>query len=195
MLFHIGSPPNSLTDAELASGEWQRLSYPSIWIMQLLALPAGASMAFVALVTWTFIEPNLKVNFAPPYQVILVYILINLAGLLIQTLTYPGMGLNPKTVVGVWPSRLTWYTCHLSSSAKKWRLISTLTLPLIVLTLLPMALVSVPWFSVGWLFFWSCLSAFLYGLNGVLALWVAIRLPRGSIVAGRDFQLYWKLQE
>jgi hypothetical protein len=192
MLFRLGPPPNSLSDAELASGEWQRLARPPLWALNLLSIPIGAVMAFLVLVGWALFTPRFKVSFEPGYQVAVVFLLVVVAGMLLQISTYPGMGLTNHSVFGVWPSRLTPYTVHLSKVSRR-HLITSLLLPFVVLALLPLLIASVIRVSSGWLVFASCLSAATFGINVVLAV-PAFRLPKGSVVAGRGFKLYWQVR-
>jgi hypothetical protein len=149
-------------------------------------------MAFLVLVGWALFTPRFKVSFEPGYQVAVVFLLVVVAGMLLQISTYPGMGLTNHSVFGVWPSRLTPYTVHLSKVSRR-HLITSLLLPFVVLALLPLLIASVIRVSSGWLVFASCLSAATFGINVVLAV-PAFRLPKGSVVAGRGFKLYWQVR-
>ena len=46
--------------------------------------------------------------------------------------------------------------------------------------------------SSGWLVFVSCPAAAIFGINGLLALLVACKVPPGG-VAGQGFHLYWRI--
>jgi Putative zincin peptidase len=190
MLFRLGAPPNSLSDAELDSGEWNRLRQPPLWIMHLLAVPVGLVLAFVVLVAWIVLTPRFELSFAPPYQIVAAFLVVMLAGMCLQLLAHPGMGLKSNSVVGVWPSRLAPYTAY-SAKLTKRRHIASLLLPLIVLAFMPPVIASTMGLNRGWLVFGSCLSAAIFGLNGFFAMWAAYQVPKGSIIAGRGFEAYW----
>ena len=191
MLFRLGPPPNSLSDAELASGEWRRLPRPPLWAIHLLSLPIGAVLALIVFVGWARFAPRFNISFEPGYQVAAAFLVVVTAGVLLQIVTHPGMGFTENSVLGLWPSRLTPYTAHLSK-ATKYRQVAASVLPFLVLALLPLALASVTRISSGWLVFGSCLSAAIFGVNVILVVPV-LRLPRGSVLAGRGFEAYWKL--
>jgi hypothetical protein len=191
MLFRFGPPPNSLSDTELASGEWRRLALPPLWVRQVLSVPVGALMALILFVAWVRFTPRFEISVGAVHQVIGAVLFVFVAGMLLQISTYPGMGLTNNTVLGVWPSRLIPYTAHLSEVTKS-RAIVSLLLPFAVLALLPVVVVVVTRISSGWLVFGSCMSAGIFGMNAVLAMPV-LRLPKRSVVAGRGFQAYWKV--
>lgn len=191
MLFRLGAPPNSLSDAEVDSGEWNCLRYPPLWAMHLLSVPVGALLAFVVLVMWIRFTPRFELSFAPAYQLATAFLIVLVAGMCLQLLAHPGLGLGNSSVVGVWLSRLTPYTAYLAKLTKR-RHIASLLLPLIGLAFVPPLIAASMGLNEGWLVFGSCLSAAIFGLNGFLAIWVAYRVPKGSIIAGRGFQAYWQ---
>jgi hypothetical protein len=151
-------------------------------------------MALVFLGAWARLTPRFELSFAPFYQVAVAILVVSLAGAALQLSAYPGMGLKSSSIVGFWPSRLVPYTAYLLELTKH-RFIATLVLPVMVLALMPLLVVSVLQVSSGWVVFLSCFSAATFGFNGFLAAWLALRLPKGSVVAGRGFQPYWKLPQ
>ena len=148
-------------------------------------------MALLVFVAWARFTPRVEISFAPGYQVAGAVLFVVAAGMLLQISTYPGMGLTKNSVLGVWPSRLTPYTAHLSK-VTKGHIVASLLLPLVVLALSPLVVASVTRISSGWLVFGSCASAAIFSINIVLAV-PALRLPKRSVVAGRGFQAYWKV--
>ena len=191
MLFRLGSPPNSLSDAELASGQWKKLPWPPVWALHLLSLPISVAAGLLVFVAWARFTPRINVSFAPGYQVAAMFFIIIVLGMFLQLSTHPRMGFTKNSVVGVWPSRLMPYTAQPFKMTKA-RLVTSLLLPFVVLALLPLVIASIARTSSGWLVFGSCLSAGLFGLNIVLST-LALRIPNGSLVAGRGFQPYWRL--
>lgn len=189
--FRLGPPPDSLSDEELASGEWRRVPYLPLWALQLLALPVGLLMAALVLMLWMLLTPRVDLRFAPGEQIALAFFVILLAGMLLEILLYPGMGLTNQSIFGFWPSRLTPYTVHTAKITKR-RQVATLLMPFVVLAVLPLALATYLRYSSGWLVFYSCAAASMFGLNIFLALpyW---RLPSKSLIACRGFNPYWRV--
>lgn len=190
MLFRFGPPPDSLTDAELATGEWRSVPRPPLWVVHLLSLPVGALMALLVFVAWALLTPRFDIAFESGYKVTVAIALIYFLGMVLQISTYPEMGLSNKSVLGLWPSRLTPYTAYASKLSKR-QFIATSVLPFVMLSILPLLFAAVLRTSSGWLIFGSCLAAGIYGTNVVLAL-PALRLPANCIIAGRGFQPYWR---
>jgi hypothetical protein len=193
MLFRLGPPPNALSDSELACGEWQRIPRLPLWATQIVSPLIGAFIAFLVFTAWALLTPRFQVSFAEGDQVAVAFALVMLAGMVLQMTAYPRMGLSDQSVLGLWPSRLTPYTAHLSKITKR-RLVAISLVPFLVLAILPLLVAVALRVSSGWLIFGSCLAAVLFGPTVVLALptW---RLPKNSIVAGRGFQGYWRLPQ
>jgi Putative zincin peptidase len=194
MLFRLGPPPNSLSDAELASGEWQRLPYPPLWALRVMSFPLGIVTALPVFFLWVLLTPRFDVSSSGPgYRFIVAYVLIELAGAFLQMSAHPRRGLSTQTFLGFWPSRLLLYCACLSKATKRNAIAASL-LPFLVLAVLPLLIAAVLHISSGWLIFCSCLAAASFGANVVLALpmwW----LPSGCVIAGRGFQPYWRLSQ
>lgn len=190
MLIRLGPPPNSLTDAELATGAWRRLAQWPLWSLQLLSLPVGGIVAFLCFAAWAVLTPPFDVSFAPTHQIAGALFLVVLAGLLLQLSAYPGRGFTKASVLGFWPSRMTPYTaCRVALGRDQ--LIVCLLLPLVGLSVVPLLIASVLHISPGWLVFTSCAAAAIFGINLLMAVSV-LRLPHGSVVAGQGLRMFWK---
>lgn len=192
--FRLGPPPNSLSDAELDSGQWQRVPFPPLWAIRLLAIPVGALTAFLLLLAWARFTPHFEVSFAPFPKILVALILIGVVGIAIQVSASPGLGLTENSIVGFWPSRMLPYTSYLLKQ-KASHFVAALSLPFVALAFLPLLVFSALHVSSGWVIFVSCFSAASFGLNVFLAVWLVIRLPNGSFIAGRGFQPYWRLPQ
>ena len=192
MLLRLGPPPSSLTDADLASGDWRRLAQLPVWALQLLSLPVGGIAAFLCLAAWVLLTPPFEFTFAPTEQIAGLLVLVVVAGLLLQLSAYPGLGLTRASVLGFWPSRMTPYTACLRWLGRE-QFIACLLLPLAGLSVLPLMIASTLHISPGWLVFGSCASAAIFSTNLIVAV-SALRLPHGSVVASQGLQVFWKLQ-
>lgn len=193
MIFHIGPPPNSLNDAELASGEWLRVPRLSVWALHLVALPVGVAMAALFFIAWAVIAPRYNVEFQPLPHVIGAFSLVVIAGAFVQAFAYPGYGFTKETIIGLWPSRFTPYTAH-STTVNRCHVISASVLPFLTLAVFPLLFASVFRISSGWLVFVSCSAAATFGTNVLHALPI-YRLPSTGVFAGRGFQVYWRLPQ
>jgi len=190
MRFHLGPPPNSLSDEELHSGEWHRVTYLPLWALHLLSFLLGLLLAFVIFVVWIALAPGFEISPAPGYQVCAALISVPLAGVLLPVLLHPRMGMSNSTIFGIWPSKLTPYTAC-TVKLRKRRAIATLLLPIALFVILPLLFAAAMNISSGWLVFISCYAALLFGYYPMLALVWAYKIPSGAMIAGRGFETYW----
>lgn len=190
MLFRLGPPPNSLSDAEFASGEWVRVGRTSLLVQNILTIPIGALMVLLVIFEWAALAPEVNFVFAPFYQINIALVLTLLSGVLLRLLPYPGRGFTNQTLIGVWPSRLALYAGYVSNGSKS-QFIASMWLPLLVLGFFPPVIASLVHTTPGWDMFVSCLSVWLFSTSAILALPVLL-LPKGSIVGNRGFDIYWR---
>lgn len=151
-------------------------------------------MALLVLVMWVLLTPRFEISSASGEQLAAAFALVALSGTFLQFTTHPRMGLSDQSVLGVWPSRLAFYTAHLSKVTRR-NLIATSLLPFLVLAILPLVVAATLRISPGWLVFESCLAAMMFGDNVVLLTLPAWRLPAGCVIASRGFQAYWRLPQ
>jgi hypothetical protein len=191
MQLTLAPPPDSLTDLELTSGHWRTLRQPPMWVFRLLAVPAGAVVAFCILRAWGRFAPRVELQFAPAWQVFGAATTVLLAGAVLQLCAHPGFGLTRNSVLGFWPSRVLPYTTYLEKVSKARSLVMLL-LPFLVLSVAPLLAASVFRLQSGWLVFVSGVAAVSHGAHVLLAVSSAIQLPSDALVAGRGFQTFWR---
>lgn len=191
MKFLLGPPPDQLSDHDLATSGWHRLNIPPLWALHILSLPAGALVASLILVAWVLVMPKIQVVFSPAYQVILVVLATLAAGIPVRLLSHPGWGFTSKSWVGLWPSRVAFYTAY-SDELPKRNHVLQYSITFIVLSVLPLVVSVVFKFYSGWLVFVSCLSAFVFAVDVFIALFIAMRVPAHSVLSGRGFEAYWR---
>jgi hypothetical protein len=191
MNFRWGAPPNSISDDALASGEWSRILFPPVWVLHLSALPVGGIMALLPFAAWVRFGPKFSIDFAPPLHVLAAAVMTVTIGVWLQALTQAGTGPSSRRGVGFWPSRLLVYVFRLDPSSKR-RFLSQFFVPALALTLTPLLAGLIFRIESGWLLFVSCLAVLCFGQNLLLGVWVAIKVPKGSAMAGRGLQLYWR---
>jgi hypothetical protein len=186
----LGPPPNTISESEVVEGKWRRLAQPPLWALHLISLPLGIAVGLVMLSAWVAFTPRFTVGDGPLSPVVPITLLVLLAGPLFQLTAHPHLGFSAKSLLGLWPSRVTIYTSYSGKLAKS-RYVLQLVLPFLLLSVVPLVAVVIIQVQSGWLVFVSCSAALVYGTNGVLALAAAIQLPAGSVVAGRGFATYW----
>jgi hypothetical protein len=191
MKFLLGPPPDQLSEHEVTSGAWHRLKLPPLWALHILGLPAGALVACLTLVAWVLVMPQIHVDFAPAYQIISVMAATLFSGLFVRLLSHPGWGFTSQSWVGFWPSKYTLYTAY-SDEMPKRNLVLQYSIVVTVLSVLPLLVSAVFNFYSGWLIFVSCLTAFVFGIDIFIALFVAMKVPNRSMLAGKRFETYWR---
>ena len=191
MNFRWGAPPDSISDDALASGQWRRIPFPSVWVLHLSALPVGAITALLPFAAWVRFGPKFSVEFAPSLHVVAATVMTVTVGVWLQALTQAGTGLDSRRGIGFWPSRLLLYVYRLDPAPKR-RFLSQFFVPALALTLAPLLIGILFRIESGWLLFVSCLAALCFGQNLLLGVWVAVKVPKGSAMAGRGLQLYWR---
>lgn len=188
----LGPPPNSLSDLQLISGNWKGVAHMPMWALQMVTPIVGGAFAFALFVAWAILSPKFAIEFAPSHQVIGAAIAVLLSGLVIQLGAHPSLGLSANSVVGFWPSRLTFYTAYINGMSKR-RCLLQLVLPFLVMSVTPLAVAAPLGITSGWLVFASCGAAFIFGVNVLVALWIAFLVPSGSIMRSQGFQSYWSV--
>jgi len=115
---------------------------------------------------------------------------------LLHALLHPGWGLTHKTTIGVWLSRLSFYT-HYAGERSRNRLLLGIAAPFTVLSLLPAALVGLggDYISSGAqaaLAAISLLNGLLSAADFVQFLIVLLLIPKGAVVRSHRQRLYWR---
>ena len=188
----LGPPPNSLSDTQLTSGNWKPVTRLPMWAFQVMAPIAGGAIAFALFAAWAILTPRFTISFAPSHQVIGAGFAVLLSGLAIQLAVHPSMGVSANSVVGFWPSRVTFYTAYLNGMSKR-RCLLHMVSPLLVMCVVPLTVAAALRFTSGWLIFVSCLAAFIFGVNVLVAVRTMCQVPSGATMRGRGFQSYWSV--
>jgi hypothetical protein len=190
----LGPPPNSLSDVQLTSGNWKRVAHIPMWALQVVAPIVGGGFAFALFAAWAILSPGFAISFAPSHQVIGATVAVILSGLVIQLGAHPSMGVSASSVVGFWPSRVTFYTAYTDVISRR-RCLLQMASPFLVMSVVPLAAATSLGVTSGWLVFASCAAGFIFGVNVLVALWITFQVPAGSLMRGRGFQHYWSVSE
>ena len=186
MRFHIGEIPDS--PDFVPDSTWMLVRQPTPWVMQLLALPIGLTLAVFLGVLWLMLTP---VGRGPPpsaRQCLGALLAIVPAHEALHLAMHPRTG---DSIFGVWPSRLLFYT-HYHNQLPCRRYIGVLLLPVVILSLVPLlacALTAAP-------------SAFLAAASVINALLACgdlftvglllAQVPLGATLRNKGWRVYWK---
>jgi hypothetical protein len=133
MRLHIGGIPDS--PDFVPDESWTFLVEPTPWVMQALSLPVGLTLALVLAVLWMTLTP---VGHGPAPSVgeccgaLLAIVPAHEA---LHLVMHPRTG---DSIVGVWPSRLLFYT-HYHNQLLCRRYLAVLLMPIVVLSFVPLA--------------------------------------------------------
>jgi hypothetical protein len=189
MRLHWGAIPENQAFEPEAEG-WLNIREPNPIAIQFIALPVALLVMPLLGGLFYLVWPE------GPVSSSIGLLLLFLVGLipvheLLHALCFPGGLKSPQTLIGVWPARLLFYA-HYEGSMPRNRFLLTFVMPLLVLSLLPVALVGV--------FQWPSLDLlFLSLVNGAAAsgdiigiFLVTLQVPPGAVVRNKGWRTYWK---
>ena len=106
----------------------------------LIAAPIGIFLAVIVLVLWTVATPIETIS----VRLSVLGLLFYFGGLilvheLIHAFACPGAGLTSKSLIGVWPSHLSFYAVYMGEMSRE-RFLSVFLMPLIVITFIPLVI-------------------------------------------------------
>ena len=171
---------------------WRPIREPSVRLMQLMALPLGAVMAFAVAALWTMLTPAPEV--IPSFSVAGTLALcggIVVVHELLHAVVYPGFGLSDRTIVGFWPSGGVFYA-HYDGELTRERFVAVYLMPLLVISIGPLLVCTTLQKRPEWLVFVSWANAFaacgdVFGTALVLK-----QIPARAIVRVQGWRTYWR---
>ena len=190
MRVRIGAMPKAADFGPTAP--WRPIREPSVWMMQLMALPLGALMAFAVAALWAMLTPAREV--IPSFSLAGTLALcggIIVVHELVHAVVYPGFGLSDRTIVGVWPSRGVFYA-HYDGELTRERFVAVYLMPLVVISFGPLLVCATLHQGPEWLAFISWVNAFaacgdVFGTALVLS-----QIPARAIVRSQGWRTYWR---
>jgi len=188
MKFVRGAIPEDPQFEPIEEG-WNAIREPDPVWMQVYAIPifvVTGALLFGAIVLATPISWRAVMNWLLP-----AFLLMIPLHELIHALANPRFGMTPRTLVGVWPSRLLFYA-HYEGELSRNRFLAILAAPLIVLTILPLLLCIVTQWNAPMLAAIALANGLgaagdLLGFGLVLA-----QIPRRAMVRNKGWRSYWK---
>jgi hypothetical protein len=191
MRFHVGAIP---LNPDFHPGEgWTPLKEPTPWMFQLLAMPVAFLNAGVFGYLWCALTPLLKTSMPGTdffKFVALIPVLIVLHEF-VHAWVHPQAGRSPRSIVGVWPSRILFYA-HYDGEVTRNRFLLIFLMPLAVLSAAPLVLASLFQIASPVLAALSiCNATFACGdvFGAGLLLW---QLPATTITRNHGWVTYWR---
>jgi hypothetical protein len=190
MRFHYGAVPESPDFIPVPP--WRPLKEPSPLLVQFIALPIGIVAAGIVAVLWLTLTPLSEVTIQLSLSTFfLTFAAIVIVHELAHAAVHPGGGLSPRTILGVWPARLVFYA-HYDGEMSRNRFIAVFLMPLIVISLLPLAVSAVTQIPMPWLAFVSTFNALLACVDILGAGMLLTQLPATAIARNQGWQTYWR---
>ena len=190
MRFHCGPVPNS-PDFD-PSPPWRQLREPSPSVMQLFALPIGVGSALAMIFLWFLLTPLPRgsLSLSIP-KIIGLFAGIIIVHELIHAAVHPMAGRSSHSILGWWPSHGLFYAVYGGEMTRN-RFIAILVMPLLVISIVPLAVAAITQTAVGWIAFASILNALL-ACGDVFAIGLLLwQLPAKAIVRNQGYYTYWQ---
>ena len=190
MRFRFGAIHNSPDFVPVAP--WRSLRQPPApWMENLLALPIGVVAAVAVAALWVLVTPLRDIT---PAMSLPAFLLL-FAGLvvvheLIHALVHPMAGLSPRSILGFWAS-LGFYA-HYDGEMSRNRLVATLLMPLLIISIVPLLVSAVTQVSSGWVAFVSAFNALAACVDLLLAGSILFQIPATAIVRFKSWRIFWR---
>lgn len=179
-------------------GNFSDLAWTSMTVFDVrrlvFSLIVGGVLAALTAVAWRAVDPtSIPLGSASGAEVLWVGAILIVAHEAAHLLGFPGGGLNSKTIIGIWPkigSPYVQYTAPMSRN----RFILVLALPFLILSILPLTLVSVGLQSneyISWISVINCLGA---GSDLFILYKMLTVVPTEASVMESDGKVYWTQQ-
>lgn len=186
MRLHIGEIPDS-PDFVPDAG-WTPMREPTPWVMQVLSLPVGLALALALGVLWMTLTP---LRHGPPPSLgecLGALIAIVPAHEAVHLVMHPRTG---DSIVGLWPSRLLFYT-HYHNQLACWRYLAVLLMPFVVLSLVPLAVCALTARACAFLAVASVVNA-LFASSDLFAVGLLLaQVPPHATLRNKGWRVWWK---
>lgn len=202
MRFHVGPVPEGAEFVPEEQG-WSAIREPGAWLLQLYAVPVAIVAGAVTAGLLTLVmPPELPIAESsalslPSWLVITILILLIPVHEALHAVFHPGAALTPKTVIGLWPSRLLFYA-HYEGAMPRDRLLLVFVGPYFLLSVLPIPVIAllrvlgvgpVPLLMLAFL---SFIGAIVAAGDVVGFLLVLTQVPAAARVRNKGWRTYWR---
>jgi hypothetical protein len=192
MRFRVGAIPES--PAFIPEEPWHGLQEPSPWHAQLWAIPVAVSAVLGVSLLWTWLVPLQTLDFRfllSSVDVLLLCLGIVVLHEVLHAAVHPRSGWSPQSILGFWPSRVTFYA-HYDGELSRTRFLAMLLLPFVVLTLIPVLVAAVTPMAFARIVFVSTVHAALAAVDLLGAGIILQQVPAGAIVRNHGWRTYWR---
>ena len=186
MRLHIGEIPDAPDFVPDAS--WTMMPEPTPWVMQVLALPLGLVLAVALGVLWMALTPLGRGPAPSVGEIVAALLAVVPAHEALHLVMHPRTG---DSIIGFWPSRLLFYT-HYHNQLPCRRYLVVLLMPIVVLSLAPLAVCALTATASAWLAVMSVVNA-LFASGDLFAAGVLLaQVPLHATLRNKGWQVYWK---
>lgn len=186
MRLHIGEIPDA--PDFVPDERWTRMREPTPWVMQALALPLGVGVAMVLAVLWMTLTPLGRAPAPSVGEIVAALLAIVPAHEALHVAMHPRTG---DSILGVWPSRLLFYT-HYHNQLRCRRYLAVLLVPVIALSLVPLAACAVSGTASAFVAIASVANALFASGDLFAAALVFAQVPLGATLRNKGWRVYWK---
>jgi hypothetical protein len=187
MRLHIGEIPDS--PDFVPDDSWTLMVEPTPWIMQLLSLPVGLTLALALGVLWMTLTP-LGHSPAPSvggcFGVLLAVVPAHEA---LHLVMHPRTG---DSIIGFWPSRLLFYT-HYHNQLRCRRYLAVLLMPVVVLSLVPLIACALTATAFAFLAVASVVNAFFASGDLFAVALLLAQVPPQATLRNKGWRVCWKV--
>jgi hypothetical protein len=158
--------------------------------MQCFALPIGMAASAAIILLWIYLTPVTKDPDVNPLLLGAVMLAVFPAHELIHALVHPGYGATRDSIVAAWPSRMLFYA-HYAGELTCRRFVAVLGMPLLVISVLPLAISALSGHACVSVAFASAFNALaaggdLFAIGGLL-----VQVPPSATVRNFGWRTYY----
>lgn len=200
MRFHYGAVPEDI-GFNPEPGVWSELRQPGPLVLNFMAIPVVLLlMLAMSGLLYLFLPRGVSVLTSQAWISLPMLFAILPLHEIIHGLFFPGNGLDRKTVLGIWPSRLICYASYEGEITRERSLLAALG-PFLVLSLFPLILIFIarlfepdPRWLTG-LSTFSLISGVIASGDMFLFVLVLTRIPKGAMIRSQGWRTFWKPAE
>ena len=207
MRFVFGPPPDNPDFAPERNG-WRLVRVPSSSALLIFGSVIGIPLCAAMALGWSQVpvtSVGLRIytgGLGLQAGAIVAPILILLMGVLsfaalivvhelLHAFAFPGFGLSPATILGVWPRRFLPYADH-HGPLPCWRFIMVGLSPFVFLSLVPLAVSSLAGTGSPFWVLVSVVNALVSGGDALIVVVVLSQVPLGAVVRNKGWDTWWR---
>jgi hypothetical protein len=190
MKFHIGPPTEDKNFMPEQQG-WKSLKEPDAVKFQIMAFPVGL---VVTVILYLSIMNTISFHslFSRPVITLILFILIIPFHEFFHAICFTKFGFTDKTILGIWPKKLLFYT-HFIESVHRRRFIFSLLNPFIFLSLIPIIIILIFKINCPTMAKISLINALLSCGDLFGTLMILFQVPSKSLIKNNGWKTYWKI--